>query len=309
VRETVEPMAPFDTAFAALRALHAGGTIVLFGELLFARAVLDRGIERRDAWPARVLGIAWVVATLAWVAWLVVEAAAMAGTAWSQALPLVGRVLADTSFGHLWLLRAVLLLALGAWLLRSRHAHEAPSTGPLLAGLVLATLAWAGHANAQGGLDGAVHHLADALHVLAAGAWIGSLRPLAASLDEASSVHPGVARTVHRYGRLGFACVAVLVGSGVVNAAYTLGAPARLVDSAYGHLLLAKLALFTVILAVAAANRWWLTPAIAGATAHAQSADTARGRMQRLAWLEGAIGLAIVALAGALGSAAPPMPH
>jgi hypothetical protein len=31
--------------------------------------------------------------------------------------------------------------------------------------------------------------------------------------------------------------------------------------------------------------------------------------MRRLAWLEAALGLAVVALAGALGSAAPPMPR
>jgi putative copper resistance protein D len=304
----MEPM-PFDLAFAALRALHAGGTIVLLGELLFVGAVLDRGTERCDAWRGRVLAIAWIVATLAWIAWLLVETAAMAGTAWAQALPLVGRVIADTDFGHLWLLRAALLLALGTWLLRWWPAREASSVATVLAGFLLATLAWAGHANAQVGVDGAVHHISDALHLLAAGAWIGSLRPLAASLHATSTAQEDAARTVRRYGRLGSACVAVLVASGVVNAAYTLGAPARLVDSDYGHLLVSKLVLFAAVLAVAAANRWWLTPAITGARPQAQSATVSSARMQRLAWLEVALGVAIVALAGALGSAAPPMPR
>jgi putative copper resistance protein D len=304
----MEP-APLELAFAVLRALHAGAAIVLFGELVFVRAVADRDGAPRDPWRARLLALAWIVAVLAWIAWLVVEAAAMAGTGWTEVAPLLGRVLADTGFGHMWLLRAALLLALGAWLLRSPLVHAASLVGLVLAGLALGTLAWAGHANAEVGLDGAIHHLADALHVLAAGAWIGSLRPLAATLHGASSAAADAARTVRRYGTLGLACVTVLIASGVVNAAYTLGTPARLADSAYGRLLATKLALFAVVLAVAAANRWWLTPAIVRTAPPTQAAITARSRLQRLAWLELALGVAIVALAGALGSAAPPMPR
>ena len=301
----MESMATFEPAFAVLRALHAGGAIVLFGELVFARAVLDRDAAHLDGWRVRMLAAAWLVATLAWVAWLMAETAAMAGVEWRETMPLVGRVLADTGFGHVWLVRAVLLIALGALLLRARRKGAPSLPSVILAGLVLASLAWAGHANAHVGVDGIVDHLAHALHVLAAGAWIGSLRPLAASLHASSRAEDEVARTVARYGSLGFACVALIVGTGVVIAAYTLGAPMRLVDSDYGHLLLVKLTLFAIVLAVAAANRWWLTPTIA--RAETSSAATARGRMRRLAWLEAALGLAIIALAGALGSAAPPM--
>jgi putative copper resistance protein D len=305
----MEPMAQFDPAFAVLRALHAGGSIVLFGELVFARVVLGPGGGRHDHGRGPALAIASIVAVVSWIAWLALEAAAMGGVAWRDAIALVPRVLAETEFGRTWLVRAALLLALGAWLLRSRGTRHASMPGTVLAGLVLATLAWAGHANAQTGLDGALHHLADASHALAAGAWIGSLRPLAASLHGGSSFGDDDARTVARYGRLGLGCVAVLVASGVVNAAYTLGAPAHLLDSGYGRLLLAKLLLFATLLAVAAVNRWRLTPVIVDHRAAKHAISTARLRMQRLAWLEAGLGVAIVAIAGALGSAAPPMSH
>jgi copper resistance protein D len=288
----MQSMAPFDPAFAVLRALHTVGAIVLFGELLFARVVANRAETHDDASRGHVLATAWAVATLAWIAWLVIEAAAMAGVAYGQATPFVARVLADTGFGHVWLLRAALLLALGAWLLRSRAAPRVSTPGIVLAGLVLASIAWSGHANAQTGFDGVVAHLADVLHVLAAGAWIGSLRPLAASLRAPPSADDAVARTVARYGTLGVVSICALVASGVVNAAYSLHEPARL---------------FEVVLAIAALNRWWLTPAIRRAAQEPEAAATGRTRLRRSAWIEAMLGAGIIALAGALASAAPPM--
>jgi putative copper resistance protein D len=303
----MQSMAPFDPAFAVLRALHTVGAIVLFGELLFARVVANRAETHDDASRGHVLATAWAVATLAWIAWLVIEAAAMAGVAYGQATPFVARVLADTGFGHVWLLRAALLLALGAWLLRSRAAPRVSTPGIVLAGLVLASIAWSGHANAHTGFDGVVAHLADVLHVLAAGAWIGSLRPLAASLRAPPSADDAVARTVARYGTLGVVSICALVASGVVNAAYSLHEPARLFDSDYGRLLLGKLGLFAVVLAIAALNRWSLTPAIRRAAQEPEAAATGRTRLRRSAWIEAMLGAGIIALAGALASAAPPM--
>jgi putative copper resistance protein D len=304
----MESMAPFDPAFAALRALHAAGSIVLFGELVFALVVSDRRNRRHDRARGTALTIGWILALLTWMGWLGLEATAMAGVAWRDAMPLVPRVLMDTEFGHMWLVRAALLLVLGAWGLRARMTRRASMPGMVLAGLVLATLAWAGHANAQTGLEGAVRHIADASHALAAGAWIGSLRPLAASLH-GQSFDVDDARNVRRYGRLGLLCVAVLVASGAVNAAYTLGAPAHLVDSSYGRLLVTKLLAFGALLAVAAVNRWRLTPVIVQPVSASRAKAMARIRMRRLVWLEAGLGLAIVSLAGTLGSAVPPISH
>ncbi|HUP05741.1 MAG TPA: hypothetical protein VMU47_01220 [Caldimonas sp.] len=71
-------------------------------------------------------------------------------------------VLGSTVFGRAWLVRGVLLLVLGA--LADRRGLRALV---VCAGAVLATLAWAGHANAQSGLDGTLHQLADAVLALA----------------------------------------------------------------------------------------------------------------------------------------------
>src|SRR5206468_673424 len=112
-------------------------------------------------------------------------------------------------------------------------------------GALLASVAWAGHANAQPGLDGAVHHVADAAHLLAAGAWVGGLPLFAARLRAATGASSLAltARCVRRYGDLAAICVGVIVASGAVNAAYTLRVPSLLFESGYGRLLLGKLAL------------------------------------------------------------------
>ena len=49
---------------------------------------------------------------------------------------------------------------------------------------MLASLAWAGHGGATPGRPGDLHLAADMLHLLAAGAWLGTLIPLALLLAE-----------------------------------------------------------------------------------------------------------------------------
>ena len=56
--------------------------------------------------------------------------------------------------------------------------------GLAISACVLGSLAWAGHGGATPGRPGDLHLTADILHLLAAGAWVGSLVPLALLLSE-----------------------------------------------------------------------------------------------------------------------------
>jgi len=308
-------MTAFEPALAIVRALQAGSAMLLFGELLYGAWIARAGdVHAGAAWrprSARTLGAALLVVAISALAWLVMESAVMSGRPWVDSWhgETLGTVLARTLFGHVWLVRGALLVALAAVLGLARGRAGAPGPAAALAAALLASLAWAGHANAQTGIDGAIHHVADAMHLLAAGAWLGGLAAFAATLrpGPGDGVPPHAIRAVQRYASLAAACVAVIVASGVVNAYYTLGAPARLLDTTYGSLLLSKLALFAAALAVAAVNRWRLTPALLRGPASASPARIAAQQLRRAAWIEQAIGLAIVLLAGALGTAAPPM--
>src|SRR3546814_1700672 len=80
----------------------------------------------------------------------------------------------------------------------------------------------------------------------------------------------------------------VIAATGLINSQMIVGAEnlGRSLSSPYGQLLLAKLALFALMLAHAAANRWRLTPALAAAAGEdAESVDSdpdaALGAMRR----------------------------
>jgi hypothetical protein len=63
-------------------------------------------------------------------------------------------------------------------IMEPRHQSRAHALGAIQAAVLLATLAGTGHTAAERGLDRVVHLCVDALHLLAAGAWLGSLFPL-----------------------------------------------------------------------------------------------------------------------------------
>ncbi|MCZ4340357.1 SDR family NAD(P)-dependent oxidoreductase [Sphingomonadaceae bacterium G21617-S1] len=119
---------------------------------------------------------------------------------------------------------------------------------------------------------------------------------------------PGVTRTARiaailsRFSLMGTLIVATLVATGAINGALIVGLdqlPA-LVGSSYGWLLGAKLALFGLMLALAAANRWRLTPAL-------ENDGTARAWMHlRLSLLvETSAAIAIIGLVAWLGTLDP----
>jgi putative copper resistance protein D len=152
--------------------------------LLFGGSCM-RGILRRDryGWNApldarlfRLLSSAALIALLTAVGWLLLEAASM-GDTWGDAIQpgTLRAVLTDTVFGQLWLARLplALLVCLVAWFWqRSSFALV------LLSAALLASLALTGHAVMDLGWLSVVHPLNQALHLLAAGFWLGSLVPL-----------------------------------------------------------------------------------------------------------------------------------
>ena len=78
-------------------------------------------------------------------------------------------------------------------------------------------------------------------------------------------------------------------------------------DTPYGHLLLLKLMLFSLMLAIAAVNRASLTPALCARDDNLAARSAAARRLRRNACAELALGLGILVLVGALGISSPPM--
>jgi len=302
--------------FAAVRSVHYASTLVILGELVLLlvvaggrRGALSSGAG--DALPRRfqtVVRWSLVGSIASGLAWFAIAASVMSG---SPVDVLDGRtmaqVLTETEFGHVFTLRFGLAVALGILL---AGFGLAPRPGPrssaalgmlTVAAAYVASLAWAGHSAATLATESGVGILADAVHLLAAGAWLGAL-PGFAFLLRRTDVAAEALATTRRFSTLGAACVALLTASGIANAWFLIGDVPALVGTLYGRLLLAKLALFAVMLALAIANRWYLVRRLAEG-----DADASR-LMRRNANGEIFAGLVILAIVGVLG-VTPPAIH
>ncbi|OZA63310.1 MAG: hypothetical protein B7X78_05685 [Sphingomonadales bacterium 39-62-4] len=157
-----------------------------------------------------------------------------------------------------------------------------------LAGAVaLCSMALTGHAGAS---EWALHHWADGLHLIAAGLWIGAL---AAFLGDAVFGKADVLGLA-RFARTGSVAVAVLVLTGAINTLAIAGFP-PVWQSRWMGLLGVKIALFGLMLALAAGNRWRIVPALERGEAGAEA------RLQRSLLLEFMAGLGVVLIVAMLG--------
>lgn len=309
----------------AVRALHYGAMVSLLGMLLFevwvAGPALRRlGDDRAPAfwrWCRRLTLASVVLGILSGLLWLCFEASTMSGKplalVFSQGT--IPVVLERTRFGHDWLLRGTLALPLMACLLLRRRSR---TSSRVLAGVALAlaaaelvTIAGAGHAAAGTGRAGTLQLVADAGHLLAAGAWIGGLLPFAwllATLRRAGGpLSVDVAyEGAKRFSWIGVLAVATLIVTGSVNSIFLVGSVPALLGTDYGHLLLVKLALFLTMAAFAAINRQWLVPQLArrGASSLGAGRDLL-AQIERNALIEAGLGLLVLVLVGALGTKPP----
>jgi copper resistance protein D len=306
-----------------VRFLHFAATISLSGLVIFHSLVSAPALAAGGADTATVRLIAGRLARLAWgslalaavsgVALLMVQTASMGerplSALWSD--DLVATVLLDTDYGHVSLVRLALVVLLAAGLRPPYFGAPAPvwrrTVALTLAIGFVAALAFAGHAAAGEGAEGLIHEAADVLHLVAAAAWVGALVPLAmvlvvANLDGGPSAFAVARAATLRFSTLGIASVGTVLATGIVNTWELAGSAAALFDTAYGRLLLAKIALFLVMLAIAAVNRMRLTPRLVVGGA---AAGPALRRLRTNALIEAVIGALILFIVAELGTLPP----
>ncbi len=107
-----------------------------------------------------------------------------------------------------------------------------------------------------------------------------------------------------RFSTLGIVAVATILATGSVNTWYLAGSIPALIGTDYGRLLLIKIALFLVMVAIAAVNRLRLTPRLVQETQHERrAAGAAPVAPQRL--LEATAGAIVLGIVGLLGTLPP----
>ena len=285
----------------------------LFGLSAFGLYGLQEG-ERGDALAFRpwLLGAGLLALLLSGIA-IALLAAAMAGTPpWPIDREAIGMLLSDSATGTAWKIRMIALVVASIAALIAAWRTVPLGVVAISSGVALATLAWTGHGAMDEGSTGWVHLVADILHLLSAGAWVGALLGLgllvmrpARRIDAAhlTLTH----RALHEFGLVGTVVVGTIVVTGLINSwlLVGLGNLPSLGATTYGRLLIAKLALFGAMLGLASLNRFRLTPAFERSVAAGDHRGTLRTLRKSLA-METVCVVTILALVSWLGTLEPP---
>lgn len=291
------------------RALHYTTTILATGALSFRGLIAGpvRLQSEKVGVDRQLLLIFWAGLALAFFSaagWLLSVSAAIDGGTWGRAVAdgTAAMVLTETQFGHVWVVRLVVGLLLGAAVgAASAQGIWRRSFELALAAVFAGSLAFAGHAASAPGLKGDIHLLSDALHIIAVCAWVGGLVPYAlylGSIDEGSrSSSADIEDVTRRFSSLGMLAVLTIATTGIVNSFYLVGSVHLFTHTEYGQLLLIKVALFIAMVGVAAINRYRLMPAL--------PSQGAVKRLRRNSLIEVCFGLSILCIVAVLGTMPP----
>jgi len=283
---------------------------------------LTRRLEGRAWWLLRV---AWWATLLGTLAGLLLHGPFTTAIPLSRALD--GTLLAQTvgtRFGGVWAVRVLLLLLLVAFL-RAWSEREAAWTSAgawvavaVLAAALVVTPALGGHSAA--GPDAAFGAVVGVLHYSAAAVWFGGLVLLGACMLPRPDV--GLLQAVPRFSSVAFTAMVVIVVTGILQSWRQLGSLQALGHTAYGRLLVVKVAAFLLLVAVAGRSRVLVrrkltAKAFVGAAAPDRPARGAAppglsddagslGLLRRLVLAEVIIAVVVLAVTALLGIATPP---
>jgi copper transport protein len=244
--------APTPLAVAGRWALYAG-LVLLLGAAATGLTVY-RGALPAGARP--LLAVATGLATTGLLVRILAERSAVG-------VPLGDLLASSTGRGLLRLGAGVLVTGVAAAVLAARPSdrRRLVVVGVAAAGTTLLHVL-AGHAAGPSSLR-PLNLLAQWVHLLAVGAWVGGLVWLLAGLR--GRERPDRVRVAVGFSKLAAPVVAVVALTGLSRAVDLSGGLRGLLDSGYGRLLDLKVALFLGLVGVGALNRYRAVPAMAAA--------------------------------------------
>lgn len=302
--------------YIAVRWLTFVGLLGAIGSVAFRLLVLPLSARRALTATAMLYDSASRRAAYVglWMAVLVAIAAALRLFAQSYALngaggvwdtELISALLSRTNWGWGWLLQAAgAALALGGFTWAARGARAGWGTAAVGALVLSFTPGLSGHAAASQELA-PLAILADGLHVMGAGGWLGSLLlVMVAGVPAAMRLEPAVrgkavADLVNAFSPTALLFAAIVVSTGVFATWLHLGSVSALWESGYGQTLLLKLGVLSVVFGTGAYNWLRVKPAL--------GSEEAAGRLRRSAVLELAVGVVVLGVTAALVATSPPM--
>ncbi len=293
----------------AIRFALYGNLMVLFGWPLFA---LYGTRDSMGGPTARQVLSFTLLAAMVSVAGMLAMTASMSGVAIIDVdRGSIAAMVFETPMGVAWHVRMAALAAIAALAFPRRPILRVAQVA--LAAVALASLVWTGHGAAGEATKGLVQLVADIVHLLAAGAWIGALVALglmvarnASRLTSADFI--SMHGALDGFSKAGTIFVALLIITGSVNTWILVGpAGIGLIGSdQYVQLLALKLALFAVMLGLAATNRFRLTPALSRDLDAGVVPLEALRALRRSIAIEAGLAASVLAIVAWLGTLVPP---
>lgn len=184
--------------------------------------------------------------------------------------PQVRLLVTQTFWGRVWIFQAVVVVVGMVAFLACRHggrkiAWAVGGASAVAAGIVPAL---SGHAVATEGAA-ALAVMADAAHVLAAGAWLGTLSVIVATVATRHAwwgdplVRDQLSDLVHVFSPVALTCAAIIATTGLLAAWLHVTPATALVTSGYGRTLLLKIGGVVVVMTIGAFNWRRVKPALA----------------------------------------------
>ncbi|WP_229399496.1 copper resistance CopC/CopD family protein [Micromonospora okii] len=229
------------------------GLLLVVGPALVLGALWPRRLDRRG--PARLAWSGLGLVALVTLAELWLQVPYTAGGGLFDVTGTGLREVLGSTYGATHLVRLGLLAAV-AFLLRPLFAGPVGRTDAVilavLGGATLFTWPLAGHPAASPAP--AVSVVVDAVHLGGMAVWLGGLVMLGGFLLRRADERELTA-ILPVWSRWAALSVAALLLAGTVQALIEVSTPAALVDTTYGRLVLAKIALFALVIGVAAYSR------------------------------------------------------
>lgn len=247
--------------------------------------------------------------------------------------PSVVRQVVETHFGSIWGARLLVWLALGGVLLLAYRRKVVPVLKPatlssaglalprgfgsstylgaivVLLALLAVSPAVAGHADAQN--PTALLLPSTTLHVVAMSVWVGGLAMLVFVLRGAMKPLELVGRgrllasVLVRFSTIAGLCVAVVLLTGIVQSLVYVRNLDNLLHTEYGQLLLAKIAVFVVLIAIGGYNRQRSVPRLRTIAAGGETPGRAGVLLRRALRGEVLLAAVVLGITGTLAGFAP----
>lgn len=305
--------------------------LALVGGFVFRFFLLDPSLEHVEAnkiarkvartrWRQGIT-VAFLVFFAGHAAELVVQANLVAG---NVSFPSLAAILFSSRFGQLWLLRVgmIALCAVAVWLeARRGKIPQLDLILVVLGNLALFTRSLNSHSASGGNFSLPV--FADWLHLLGVALWVGGLLTMAWIMPfvwralEPRTRGTWIARLVPQFSLVGLAATPVILVTGLYNSTQQIPALDILTTNAlptveqftagiYNSTLLAKVALFAVMVGFGALNLLFLSPRFRNFIADPEKSAGLFSRFRLTVGAEVLLGVTAIFLAGILTLTPPP---